>query len=115
MTNTGESYLRDVFIVNEDLGYQSSISGIMAPGESRTIATGGYLEENVVNYANVTAVAVLKDGTIIEDEDPVKDRDDSSVEVIQYSPAVTIENTVCPSNSTNPQELTFTPPGLQSA
>lgn len=66
----------------------------MGPGESRTITVAGNVQVTGINYANVTAIPVLKEGTIIEDEDPVKDRDGSVTHVLEYSPSVSIENTV---------------------
>lgn len=43
ITNTGNSYLKNIYIKNEDLFYESSVSNFMAPGESVIVVTGNLL------------------------------------------------------------------------
>lgn len=94
ITNTGESYLKDIYLTNEDLSYESSVSNFMAPGESVTVVTGGSILSDLQNTATVTAVPVLKDGTILDDYDLVEDSDASEVGKIVYIGALSVENTV---------------------
>jgi hypothetical protein len=94
ITNTGQSYLKDVRIVNEALAYESSVSKVMAPGESVIVVTGGFITADMQNAVKVTAVPALKDGTTVDTKDTIQDSDPSAIGLVVYEAAVSVENTV---------------------
>jgi hypothetical protein len=94
ITNTGQSYLKDVYVVNEALAYESSVNKVLAPGDSVVVVTGGVINSNLQNTCKVTAVPVLKDGTAIDEYDTIEDSDPSAIGLVVYQGAVAIENTV---------------------
>ncbi len=81
VTNTGKTYLKDVTVNDDKLGYVGKVSGILAPGKSATLTkTAEKIDENVTNIGTVEGTPSDKDGTPVSD-DKVTDDDDAVVEV----------------------------------
>jgi uncharacterized repeat protein (TIGR01451 family) len=79
ITNTGNSYLSGLNIVNAELAFTDSSIPILAPGESRMIAVVAKITVNITNVVSVTAKPTLADGTAITEESDVTATDPSSV------------------------------------
>lgn len=92
--NSGDSYLKDIVITNAELTFEDSSINELAPGDKRVIAIPGTITKDLLNTAVVTAKPSLKDGTLIPQGGVVRDADPSSVELLPYSPRITIDNSV---------------------
>jgi hypothetical protein len=93
VTNTGNSYLKDVKLVNEQLKFTDSTTvPMLAPGETVTVALASSIDGNLKNIANVTSDCVLQSGEIIPGYGKITDTDSSTVGQLKYYPAVSIEN-----------------------
>lgn len=92
--NTGESYLTNFHIVNDELKYESSVRGTLAPGESMYWTVNDVLTKSFANTAKVTGLPVFRNGDTIPDETSVEASDPSEVSMVEIAPSVSIENTV---------------------
>jgi hypothetical protein len=91
--NTGDSFLSSIVVVDDKLGFSTTIP-MLAPGVATTIPFTSTITAPLENTAKVTANPTLPDGTDIPGQPDVTDSDNSSVGVIAYKPTVTISNVV---------------------
>jgi hypothetical protein len=95
ITNTGDTSLDSIVLVNEKLAYKKDdLVGQLAPGKSIAVFIPGYITEDVVNVAVVTANPVTDEGKDIGDLSNVSSEDSSEVKKISPVAAVKISNTV---------------------
>ena len=94
VSNTGDSYLSNVLVVDAELKINDSSIKLLAPGESKIISVSGIISGNVTNTATVTALPALADGKVIPTASSVSDSDPSGVAQLAYSPAVKIDNVI---------------------
>jgi uncharacterized repeat protein (TIGR01451 family) len=79
ITNTGDSYLTNFFVVNSELVYNNNSIPILAPGASTMIVVVSKIASNMTNQVSVTATPALLDGTAIYGEADVSATDPSGV------------------------------------
>ena len=79
ITNTGNSYLSNIDVVNAELIFKNSSITILAPGKSILIAVVSKITANMTNTVSVTAKPTLADGTVIVGKKDVNASDPSSV------------------------------------
>lgn len=92
--NSGETYLDQLQITNPSLSITDNLTGLLAPGASRTVAYKKLITGPLKNIVTVTANPVLDTGADIPGQNDVTASDDSSVGHLQYNPQVKIDNTV---------------------
>lgn len=94
VTNTGDTHLNKVVIINPDLSVYDDYSiDVLEPGESVTIPLAGGIEENLINTVTVSAKASSPEGLLIDDIEEVTSTDTSEVAKLEYNTSITIENT----------------------
>jgi uncharacterized repeat protein (TIGR01451 family) len=79
ITNTGNSYLSNIAVINSELVYKNNSISILAPGASTMIVVVSKIGANLTNLVSVTAEPALKDGSLIYGESNVTATDPSSV------------------------------------
>lgn len=103
VTNTGNTWLKNPVIVNQELQSTHKKDNFMlAPGESYFVSYDVDSQNKPVvilndlrNLATVSATAVWPSGLVIDDRmPPVKHSDPSEVKAYQYVASIKIENTV---------------------
>ena len=94
VTNTGDTWLNTLSIQNRAINYTATISGIMAPGEKRTLFAEKLLYQDLDNMAIVMGNPVLSDGLPITGSTRVVNQDPSAVKKLTFIPSIKVENTV---------------------
>lgn len=92
--NTGNSYLQNVTLFDEEIALDSTMLGALAPDESTTFSFEGKIKADLTNTAVAEGTPSLKDGAIIPNSEDVSASDPSSVKLIAHQPSINIENTV---------------------
>jgi large repetitive protein len=94
VTNTGNTPLGSVTVVNGDLSYSTSSIGILAPGKSAVLYLTAEIAADLINNATVTGTPLYADESPIPDMFNVMANDTSSVTPIEATPSIAISNTV---------------------
>jgi uncharacterized repeat protein (TIGR01451 family) len=94
VTNTGDTWLNGLSVGNKALNYTSTISGIMAPGEKRTLFVEKKIIQDLDNMAIVTGTPVMSDGLNIDGLIPISNQDPSAVKKLSFIPSIKVEDTV---------------------
>jgi len=93
VVNTGDTYLNDVTITDNDITPPVSIVvGLMAPGSSVTQSVESVVSGDLTNNASATGIPSDEDGDPLPDQPPVGDNDE--VVVDEVNPSVAVEKTV---------------------
>ncbi|SHH71333.1 SdrD B-like domain-containing protein [Clostridium grantii] len=98
ITNTGDTYLNDIKVVDDNLGINRadmvSLSGTepLAPGESMIFYYETTLDNDLLNTATTEGTPVYEDGSELPNVD--KPTDDNTAETDKVDPAIEIEKTV---------------------
>ncbi len=91
VTNTGNTYLKNLRIVDDVLGYLGVIPGPLAPGASADLKKTVVINEDVINIGTVMATPCYPDGGTLKGPE-VDDADDAEV-VVNLTPGVRIIKT----------------------
>jgi uncharacterized repeat protein (TIGR01451 family) len=94
ITNTGETTLMGVTLVNPALAYINLTIGKLASGASIILYQERTIAKALINVANVTGTPVMADGRALSDLSNVTWSDPSEVGVKDNRPGVSIKNTV---------------------
>ena len=94
VTNTGNTSLANITIVDIILQVDDSTILFLAPGASKRLSVSRTISGNVTNNASVIAFPALKDGRKIPNVPSVTDSDTSSVIIKAFAPAIKIDNVV---------------------
>ena len=94
VTNTGDSYLSSLVLEDDALTFTTTLTELLAPGESTLVPYASIIPGDLTNMVTVTANPVYEDGTDIEDLEDVTAQDPSSIGFIQYTPSIDVTNTV---------------------
>jgi uncharacterized repeat protein (TIGR01451 family) len=101
ITNTGDSYLSNIVVMNAELMYSNNSIPILAPGASTMIGVVSKISANLTNQVSVTAKPTLNVGTLIYGENDVTATDGSSV-ILKAAVNGTVRSGYStPTNSTN--------------
>lgn len=82
ITNTGNTFLSSVKLVNNDLGFNNDNLIDLAPGASTTISTTGTITGNAENIATATGTPSMSDGSPITSLAPVEDSDPAELGMV---------------------------------
>lgn len=92
--NTGDNDLVDLTITNVDLDFTDTSISHLAPGEQAKIYVEEQIETGLVNWAVVEGMPADIKEEVIAGAAPVTDKDDSSVDLIPQTPAISVTNFV---------------------
>ena len=95
VTNTGDTYLKNVKVQDQTLNFLENSNGLLAPGATTTMAMEEAIEVDLEGDAEVTGEPAFKDGQQIPGLGPVTDKDPAGVK-ITYAASIQIEKTVYP-------------------
>ena len=94
ITNTGETYLDNLEIWDDDIHFSEKLEQALAPGASMVVTVQSQIRADRVSEASVIGRPVLADGTEILGVNGVVASDTSSVGKLTYSAAITVDNKV---------------------
>jgi hypothetical protein len=94
VVNTGCTHLNGVTITNPNLNFTSSEIGSLKPMESVIVSYTSKISSPLRNEATVKGNPVLPDGKDIPNVPDVSDTDPSSVGIVEYHPAIAVQNAV---------------------
>jgi hypothetical protein len=94
VTNTGESDLDDVTIMDDVIGITSKTLGFLGSGSSVMVPVSGKITGTLQNNATVIGTPCLEDRTPIPDMEKVQDSDDSGIGMLPHESAIDVQNKV---------------------
>ncbi len=103
-TNTGNTYLSNVYVTDDRYGSICTVLGLLAPDETVTCHFVAYPASSVTNVGTVSGLPTLANRTPLENWPTVSDTDDAVVRV--FHPALTLTATG-PSQAHEGDTLTY--------
>ncbi len=77
--NVGDTWLKNLIINDDKLGYIGTVAGPLAPSASTTLTQTVTISADVINMGSVIATPCLSNGNLIPGRDSVSDTDDAAV------------------------------------